>query len=322
MSTDTIQVTPTWEGSRKIEPEGGLTEADLSYSDEFDPWGDDPEGTEAAGKTSEDSSAPTTETKEENVTEKAAEEEAPTTEPQPEAPKKLKFQAKVDHKVTDVEMDFDELPTVYQKAQNYSRFEKKYAAANETIQRMAALSAQLGYASIEEMLNSAGESDRKARIQALVDEGTNEKIAADFVDRDIAKVKADLEAKAKAAEQEDKPGQKETKGEKAKGESAPDFKAQVAELLQLRPDLKEMKTLPQEVVTSVVEKGTPLRIAYAEWEAKQLKAENERIRREKELLAQQADSASRAPVRGATDRMDDKGDPEDHFLKGFNRRRW
>lgn len=322
MSTDTIQVTPTWEGSRKIEPEGGLTEADLSYSDEFDPWGDDSEGSEAAGKTSEDSSAPTTETKEENVTEKAAEEEAPTTEPQPEAPKKLKFQAKVDHKVTDVELDFDELPTVYQKAQNYSRFEKKYATANETIQRMAALSAQLGYASIEEMLNSAGESDRKARIQALVDEGTNEKIAADYVDRDIAKVKADLEAKAKAAEQEEKPGQKETKSEKAKGESAPDFKAQVAELLQLRPDLKEMKTLPQEVVTSVVEKGTPLRIAYAEWEAKQLKAENERIRREKELLAQQADSASRAPVRGATDRKDDKGDPEDPFLNGFNRRRW
>lgn len=322
MSTDTIQVTPTWEGSRKIEPEGGLTEADLSYSDEFDPWGDDSEGSEATGKTSEDSSAPTTETKEENVTEKAAEEEAPTTEPQPEAPKKLKFQAKVDHKVSDVELDFDELPTVYQTAQNYSRLEKKYTTANETIQRMAALSAQLGYASIEEMLNSAGESDRKARIQALVDEGTNEKIAADFVDRDIAKVKADLEAKAKAAEQEDKPGQKETKSEKAKGESAPDFKAQVAELLQLRPDLKEMKTLPQEVVTSVVEKGTPLRIAYAEWETKQLRAENERIRREKELLAQQADSASRAPVRGATDRKDDKGDPEDPFLNGFNRRRW
>lgn len=322
MPTDTIQVTPTWEGSRKIEPEGGLTEADLSYSDEFDPWGDDSEGSEAAGKTSEDSSAPTTETKEENVTEKAAEEKAPTTEPQPDAPKKLKFQAKVDHKVTDVEMDFDELPTVYQKAQNYSRFEKKYATANETIQRIAALSAQLGYASIEEMLNSAGESDRTARIQALVDEGTNEKIAADFVDRDIAKVKADLEAKAKAAEQEEEPGKKETKSEKAKGGSAPDFKAQVAELLQLRPDLKEMKTLPQEVVTSVVEKGTPLRIAYAEWEATQLKAENERIRREKELLAQQADSASRAPVRGATDRKDDKGDPEDPFLKGFNRRRW
>lgn len=322
MSTDTIQVTPAWEGSRKIEPEGGLTEADLSYSDEFDPWGDDSEGSEAAGKTSEDSSAPTTETKEETVTEKAAEEEAPTTEPQPEAPKKLKFQAKVDHKVSDVELDFDELPTVYQTAQNYSRLEKKYTTANETIQRMAALSAQLGYASIEEMLNSAGESDRKARIQALVDEGTNEKIAADFVDRDIAKVKADLEAKAKAAEQEEKPEQKEAKSEKAKEESAPDFKAQVAELLQLRPDLKEMKTLPQEVVTSVVEKGTPLRIAYAEWETKQLKAENERIRREKELLAQQADSASRAPVRGATDRKDDKGDPEDPFLNGFNRRRW
>lgn len=322
MSTDTIQVTPTWEGSRKIEPEGGLTEADLSYSDEFDPWGDDSKGNDAAGKTSEASSAPTTETKEENVTEKAAEEEAPTTEPQPEAPKKLKFQAKVDHKVSDVELDFDELPTVYQTAQNYSRLEKKYATANETIQRMVALSAQLGYASIEEMLNSAGESDRKARIQALVDEGTNEKIAADFVDRDIAKVKADLEAKAKATEKEEEPGQKETKSEKAKEESAPDFKAQVAELLQLRPDLKEMKTLPQEVVTSVVEKGTPLRIAYAEWETKQLKAENERIRREKEILAQQADSASRAPVRGATDRKDDKGDPEDPFLKGFNRRRW
>lgn len=320
MPTDTIQVTPAWEGSRKIEPEGGLTEADLSYSDAFDPWGDDSKGAEAESKAGEDSPAPTTETKEETVAENDAKEEAPTTEQKPEAPKKLKFQAKVDHKVSDVELDFDELPTIYQTAQNYSRMEKKYNDQSQQLQQLEALSAQLGYKSLQDMIEQSQASDREARIKALVDEGTSQKIAEDFVDRDIEKARQSRKSKAEEpaaskAEAEEK--------EKSPSQSGPDFKIQVAELFKLRPELKStLKTLPQEVVTDVVENNTPLRVAYAEYEAKQLKAENERIRREKEILAQQADSASRAPVRGATDRKDDKGEPEDPFLNGFNRQRW
>ena len=293
-----------WDEDEMILPEGGLDIDDLSTGEDDSYFGDDQDDDEVsqepdgAGK-----AAPTTEQIEAAATGET-QTETPTTETQPEKmPTKLKFTAKIDRKDQEMELDFTELPGIYQRAQNYDRLQKKFETQAEKIQLMEALSAQLGYDSVDDMLQKAQDSDRTARIQALVDEGTSEKIAADFVDREIAKVKADRTAKAKAAEQDTVHGEKGTNTQR---KTEPDFKAQVEELFRLRPDLKkDLKTLPQEVVTEVVEKNTPLRIAYAEWEAKQLRAENDRIRKERELFAQQAETASRAPVRGATDRKED-----------------
>lgn len=306
-----------WDEDEMILPEGGLDIDDLSTGDDDSYFGDDqddddvsqePDGAEKAAPTTEQSeTAATGETQT----------ETPTTETQPEKmPTKLKFTAKIDRKDQEMELDFTELPGIYQRAQNYDRLQKKFETQAEKIQLMEALSAQLGYDSVDDMLQKAQDSDRTARIQALVDEGTSEKIAADFVDREIAKVKADRTAKAKAAEQDTVHGER---GTNTPSKTEPDFKAQVEELFRLRPDLKkDLKTLPQEVVTEVVEKNTPLRIAYAEWEAKQLRAENDRIRKERELFAQQAETASRAPVRGATDRKEDKGEKVDAWLAAFD----
>ena len=306
-----------WDEDEMILPEGGLDIDDLSTGEDDSYFGDDQNDDEVsqepdgAGK-----AAPTTEQSETAATGET-QTETPTTETQPEKmPTKLKFTAKIDRKDQEMEMDFTELPGIYQRAQNYDRLHKKFETQAEKIQLMEALSAQLGYDSVDDMLQKAQDSDRTARIQALVDEGTSEKIAADFVDREIAKVKADRTAKAKAAEQDTVHGEKGTNTE---SKTEPDFKAQVEELFLLRPDLKkDLKTLPQEVVTEVVEKNTPLRIAYAEWEAKQLRAENDRIRKERELFAQQAETASRAPVRGATDRKEDKGEKVDAWLAAFD----
>ena len=86
----------------------------------------------------------------------------------------------------------------------------------------------------------------------------------------------------------------------------------------VRPDLRgTLKQLPEEVSKAVVEGGLELRTAYAEWEARQMKAENEKIRREKDLFAQQAETAARAPVRGATDTKVEEKDKPDPFVKAF-----
>lgn len=306
-----------WDEDEMILPEGGLDIDDLSTGEDDSYFGDDQNDDEVSQEPDGAAkAAPTTEQSETAATGET-QTEAPTTETQPEKmPTKLKFTAKIDRKDQDVELDFTELPGIYQRAQNYDRLQKKSETQAEKIQLMEALSAQLGYDSVDDMLQKAQDSDRTARIQALVDEGTSEKIAADFVDREIAKVKADRTAKAKAAEQDTVHGEK---GTNTQSKTEPDFKAQVEELFRLRPDLKkDLKTLPQEVVTEVVEKNTPLRIAYAEWEAKQLRAENDRIRKERELFAQQAETASRAPVRGATDRKEDKGEKVDAWLAAFD----
>ena len=306
-----------WDEDEMILPEGGLDIDDLSTGEDDSYFGDDQDDDEVSQEPDgAEKAAPTTEQSETAATGET-QTETPTTETQLEKmPTKLKFTAKIDRKDQEMELDFTELPGIYQRAQNYDRLQKKFETQAEKIQLMEALSAQLGYDSVDDMLQKAQDSDRTARIQALVDEGTSEKIAADFVDREIAKVKADRTAKAKAAEQDTVHGEK---GTNTQSKSEPDFKAQVEELFRLRPDLKkDLKTLPQEVVTEVVEKNTPLRIAYAEWEAKQLRAENDRIRKERELFAQQAETASRAPVRGATDRKEDKGEKVDAWLAAFD----
>ena len=310
-----------WDEDEMLMPEGGLSVEDLSSGDSDDASGDDhfayEESSDAGGA---ESTAPTTEQEETAATGDAAT-DAPTTEQKEEAmPTKMKFKAKIDRKDQDVELDFDELPGVYQRAQNYDRLHKKYQNQLERLQQIEALSAQLGYESIDDMIGKASDSDRAARIQALIDEGTSEKIAADFVDRDIERVRALKKTEKSDGDDEDSATASESEEKKDNSNaSESDFKAQVAELFRLRPELRnDLKTLPESVVKEVVENNTPLRIAFAEWEAHQLRAENERIRKEKDIFAAQAETASRAPVRGAADRADDKGEKEDPWLKAFN----
>lgn len=107
-------------------------------------------------------------------------------------------------------------------------------------------------------------------------------------------------------------------GETAHAGTEPDYRQQIADLFSARPELRgKLQKLPDEVSRAVVENGLPLRTAYAEWEARQVKAENDRIRKEKELFAQQAETASRAPVRGATDGNINETKKPDPFITAF-----
>lgn len=307
-----------WSEDEVLEPEGGLSMEDLSADEEDDAFGDDQNALETSEEAhGEEKTAPTTEQDETDANGNDLD-EAPTTGQEEETmPQKLKFKAKRDRKEENVELDFAELAGIYQKAQNYDRLQKKYNNAYEQLQKIEMLSAQLGFETTEDMLRQAHEKDRQERIQTLVDEGTNEMIAEDFVDRAIEKARS-----TKKSEKNDQEDADETElqknGHLEAEKSTPDFEEQVADLLRYRPDLaKEMKPLPDEVVAEVVNKKIPLRIAYAEWEAKQLRAENERIRKEKNLFAQQAETASRAPVRGTADKNVSGGDKPDPWLAAF-----
>ena len=115
----------------------------------------------------------------------------------------------------------------------------------------------------------------------------------------------------------------EEKEEAKSEESAPkgrDYKAEVEDLLKIRPMYSEPgKRLPEEVTKECIETGRPLTVVYLEWEAKQEKAKYDALLKENKKLKQNAEAASRAPVRGVS-----KGGPtkdkanDDPFLKGFD----
>ena len=91
-------------------------------------------------------------------------------------------------------------------------------------------------------------------------------------------------------------------------------------LLDIRPDLKKPGTkLPDAVTEECVKSGRPLAVVYLEYEAKQEKAKYDALLKENKKLKQNAEAASRAPVRGVS-----RGGPvkdktnDDPFLKGFD----
>ena len=241
-----------------------------------------------------------TTTADEDGSENSPETEEPTTQ---DGPGKLKFKATVDHEDLDVELDETELPALYQKAQVTDRVQAKLANMQPIYNQAVRTAKILGYDTPEEMLKAAEDSFRDGEIEKLVNEGTNKDVAEDYVRRKMQ----DAEVKEDTKPAEEKPAGR-------------DFKAEVEALLDIRPDLKKPGAkLPDEVTEECVKSGRPLAVVYLEYEAKQEKAKYDALLKENKKLKQNAEAASRAPVRGVS-----RGGPvkdktnDDPFLKGFD----
>jgi len=247
--------------------------------------------------------APTTEQTEAEG-EEAREEEAPTTEQEPAEPNKLKFKAKVDHEEIDVELDESDLPTVYQKASATDRYQKKLADLNPTLEKLTKVAKALGFDDPIAMLDNAEQNYMTTEVNRLVGEGVHEEVAKDMVARRVehAPVAASKPEAPPAAEP-----QSPTR----------DFGAEVRELVATRPDLAG-KQLPKEVINACAVGGKNLLVAYAEYEAKQAKAEADKARRESAILKQNAASAARAPVSGTQGGGATDTKAKDDFLLGFD----
>lgn len=299
-------------GDNAFQPIGGLTMDDVRddpefTDDSFEKFFEEYTGSE--GEPSDDAGdeeAPTTEPAQ-PATEQDDPEDSPTIENDDgQASNKIKVKVKVDHKEQDIDIDPEDLPGIWQRSNNYDRLHEKFTKQEEKVQEMTILANQLGFESVEAMVRHAVEKDREDRVQALVEEGTARDIAEDYIDRQTEK-----------ARNAKKPQDAETKPQESAPKS-PDYKAQVDDLFKVRPDLKgTLKKLPEEVTKAVVEENIPLRTAYAEWEARQARAEQDRLKKENERFVQTAEAASRAPVRGTTNGNTDKGDPYDPWTAPF-----
>lgn len=245
-------------------------------------------------------------------TEIAGAETAPTVTEQP----KIKFKTQYNHKELDVELDESELPTIYQKSLALDR-ERERANKTKPIADMAAkLAAQMGFDTPEAMLEAAAANYRQSEIDSLVGEGVHKAVAEAVVNQRLAASTAapeqELPDEATEPEHAAAPDQAE--------ESAPparDFAAEVAELMNIRPELRGQQ-LPEEVQKAAVEGGVRLSTAYLNYEFKQIKAENERLKSTNKIHEQNAASAARAPVTGTNGGGATDTAPEDPFLAGFN----
>ena len=238
---------------------------------------------------------------------------APTTggdEVKPEQPRKLKFQSTYNHKTEDVEMDESELPALHQKAKAFEQTRSKLDAIKPIYDEAEVMAKSMGYGSLKEMLEETNRSYREAEIKHLTDEGVHPDMAADFVDRKM---------KGKAVQTTEKPSD----GKAGVQESAPqrDFAAEVQDTLKRFPETKG-KQLPDEVIKAAVDKGVSIADAYAKYKENQHTTEIEALKRENNILKQNADAAARSPVSGVTrgGRTDTK--PSDPFLAGFNADKW
>ena len=216
---------------------------------------------------------------------------------------KLKFKARVDRADLDVELDESELPTIYQKAQVTDRLSAKLEKLNPQLEKVERLAKTLGFQTVDELLSSAEANYRDSEVSRLVGEGVHEEVAKDMVSRRMTdRVTPVAEPEAPKA---------------PPAPAGRDFQAEVRELLEARSDLVGT-TLPSEVVEDCVKNGKRLYVAYAEFEQKKAKAENERLAKKVKALEQNATAAARSPVTGVTGGGSTDTKPEDDFTRGFN----
>ena len=245
--------------------------------------------------------APTTEQTEEDH--EAQEPEAETPE---DAPRRLRFKARVDREDMDVDIGEDEVPALYQLAKAGERWKAKNDTMRQQVEHYEQIAKGMGYATVDEMIQKTAEGYKAAKVQELMEQGTPQTIAEDYVDRMMQR----------EAEKAPDPEPEEPTPESHER----NIQAEAQELIVARPDLKT-RQLPMEVVEAW-RNGENLLNAYNRYEARQKEAENQKLKKENNILKQNAAAAAKAPVKGVTGGAPTDTEPEDPFLKGFDSDPW
>ena len=245
--------------------------------------------------------APTTEQPEEDH--EAQEPEAETPE---DAPRRLRFKARVDREDMDVDIGEDEVPALYQLAKAGERWKAKNDTMRQQVEHYEQIAKGMGYATVDEMIQKTAEGYKAAKVQELMEQGTPQTIAEDYGDRMMQR----------EAEKAPDPEPEEPTLEAHER----NIQAEAQELIVARPDLKT-RQLPMEVVEAW-RNGENLLNAYNRYEARQKEAENQKLKKENNILKQNAAAAAKAPVKGVTGGAPTDTEPEDPFLKGFDSDPW
>lgn len=271
----------------------GAKEEASAATDEAEPAGAEESTTEE----SETGDAPAIEqTNEDEVNEEVAENKPS---------EKLKVKYQFDHRDVEEEIDPADLPALLQMARSSERYKARASqmqqleAAN---QKASVVAKVLGYASPEEMMNAVMDNARNSEKQALMAKGNSEEIVEDFLARKYAMAPS-APAQVAPPQQQPPAGQM--------------FAQQARELLNEFPSLRGTR-LPDEVLSASASGSKTLLTAYREYQEKKAMAERNSLRKENQILKQNAAAAARAPVSGVSKGGSPSTKPEDDFLRGFN----
>lgn len=271
---------------------------------------DDESGAEESAMENSTEEAPATEPETGDEVTEGSEGDAPATEPAAPAdqPSKFKVKFQFDHKDVEEEIGEADLPELMQKARSSERYKARMTEMQEAQKRAESMAKAFGYKSPEDLMTAVANNARNGEREALIAKGTPEEIVDDYLNRKYGP--AEAAAEAPATEPEAKPAEPEPK-------SAPTFAEQARELISEFPKLSGQR-LPDEVLTASASGKKTLLQAYREYKDKQDTAETNRLRKENQILRQNAASAARAPVSGVSKGGKTDTKPEDDFLKGFN----
>lgn len=318
ITDDDAQEINTTENDEVFMPEG-WAEGDDLFADPSTWTGnaDAQEGdTGSGGETNAEEVPPTTEETTDGGNEQEAEAgELPTTQQEAAAPRKLKFQATIDHNTQDVEIDESELPTLYQKAQNLDRAQERSRQSGATLSKLDKLAKLLEYNDTDDFFKGTVDNLIEQRKNELVAEGVHATVADRIARQDYADLLSDVSG---------------TPSKPATPVPGRDFTAETQELLSKHPELGPASPVPNEVVLEAARPGGPTLLqAYESYLSKQKtsmskteKAELEALRKENKTLKQNAEAARRAPVTSAIKGGATKEEADDPFLKGFNSEIW
>ena len=243
--------------------------------------------------------APTTETETdviENVDEVdeafAAEEEAPTEEPEPEETvQKAKIKVKYNHE--ERELDEDEAAPLIQKGMNYDKVLLKAQELEDKLGKSERLAKLMGFKSTDEMVDAAEKNYVEKQVEELVNDGLHEAVARDLVEREVEKKRSAITPQVQVDPAKDK------------------LDKELDEFVRLNPNVTK---LPEEVIAAV-KTGTSLPVAYERFKNKQAQDELK-------ILKQNQSAAAKAPVAAVTKHGSTKQKAKDAFEIGFDSDDW
>ena len=260
----------------------------------------------------------------------------PTTVQEPSVPIPQPQTVKIKYNHEERELSLEEAATLAQKGMNYDKLDERVKNFEASNARSSRLAKQLGYSSVDEMMDAAEKNFYDRRVRELVAAGNTEAMAKFLVAQDM---KADSEAAPTAPA----PIQSEPPTQTRPSQLSPERKAEFDEFAQAYP---KVFSIPNEV-WEANRNGVRLKDAYANYLAKQnpapaqttasapavapqapaisvpeadpTKAQLERAQAELQILKQNQAAAAKAPVVGVSGLPSiDPPKKKDPFEMGFD----
>lgn len=245
-----------------------------------------------------------------SVSDGGGEGSAPAAAQEQEAERRLRFK----YGDQDIDLPEGDIPGIYGKAQEHAGISTRLQELQADRDEANNMAKRLGFKDFKDMLAQAQDNYRDAEVKRLTEDPehpVHPEVARDIVERRMR----ENAAKAPAAQQE-QPAQANAATAQQR-----DFRQEMNDLLadypKLREELSKGGILPQEVVTNAAKTGITLREAYANYEAQEVKREEERVEKEKAIQKQNAEAKAKAPVKGTAGTGPVNTKDKDPFLEGF-----